>query len=59
MDEELERRASKRPDDAHPIQGGDAADPDPSDYADPRVAQFGEDTPGEDAMAPVEEPPVD
>ena len=30
--------------------GGGAADPDPSDYADPRVAQPGDDPAGEDAL---------
>lgn len=48
MNEELERRAGKRPEDAHPALEG--TEPDPSDYADPRVAQPGDDPPGEDAM---------
>jgi hypothetical protein len=52
MDDDLERRAGKRPDEAHPISQGGADDPDPSDYADPRVAQPGEDPPGEDALDP-------
>lgn len=47
---ELERRAGKGPDDAHPEQDGGVQDPDPSDYADPRVAQPGEDPPDEDAL---------
>lgn len=47
---DLERRAGKGPDDAHPDQAGGAGDPDPSDYADPRVAQPGEDPAGEDAL---------
>jgi hypothetical protein len=50
MDEDLERRAGKAPEDAHPPSTGGADDPDPSDYADPRVAQPGEDPPGEDAL---------
>jgi len=49
-DSDLERRAGKGPEDKHPEMDGGAADPDPSDYADPRVAQPGEDPPGEDAM---------
>ena len=50
MDDDLERRAGKGPDDAHPAGEGGAEDPDPSDYADPRVAQPGDDPPGEDAL---------
>ena len=50
VDDDLERRAGKQPDDAHPIGEGDEHDPDPLDYADPRVTQPGEDPPGEDAM---------
>jgi len=50
VEEDLERRAGKPPHEAHPIGEGDERDPDPSDYADPRVAQPGEDPPGEDAM---------
>lgn len=53
MDEDLERRAGKGPADDHPDSVGGAADPDPSDYADPRVAQPGEDPPDEDAMEPA------
>jgi hypothetical protein len=49
VDEDLERRAGKGPDDAHPIGECDEHDADPSDYADPRVAQPGDDPPGEDA----------
>jgi hypothetical protein len=49
VDEDLERRAGKPPDEEHPIGEGDEHDPDPSDYADPRVAQPGDDPPGEDA----------
>jgi len=49
-DSDLERRAGKGPEDEHPEMDGGAADPDPSDYADPRVAQPGDDPPGEDAM---------
>ncbi|MGH2379845.1 MAG: hypothetical protein ACRDG7_01340 [Candidatus Limnocylindria bacterium] len=51
-DDALERRAGRGPDDAHPEMGGGAADPDPSDYADPRVAQPGEDPPDEEARRP-------
>lgn len=47
---ELERRAGKPPEDAHPTLEAD--EPDPSDYADPRVAQPGEDPPGEEARGP-------
>lgn len=45
----FERRAGKPPEDAHPTLEG--AQPDPSDHADPRVAQPGEDPPDEDALA--------
>jgi hypothetical protein len=45
---DLERRAGKAPEDAHPIQEGRS--PDPSDESDLRVAQPGEDPPGEDAL---------
>ena len=47
---DLDRRAGKSPGETHPIGEGGPDDPDPSDYADPRVAQPGEDPPGEDAM---------
>ncbi len=47
---ELERRAGKGPDLAHPDQDGGPTDPDPSDYADPRVAQPGDEPPTEDAL---------
>ena len=57
MAEDLERRAGKAPEDAHPAQEGGDTDPDPSDYADPRVAQSGDDPPGEDAMEPLDEAP--
>lgn len=50
-DEELARRAGKPPEDEHPVGEGGPDDPDPSDYADPRVAQPGEDPPGEEARA--------
>ena len=53
MDEQLERRAGKAPEDQHPLQEGGASDPDPSDYSDVRVAQPGEDPPGEDALKPI------
>ncbi len=49
MTDDLERRAGKAPEDEHPGMAGDADSPDPSDYADPRVAQPGDDPPGEDA----------
>jgi hypothetical protein len=51
-DDNLKRRAGKGPDDGHPEMGGGASDPDPSDYADPRVTQPGDDPPGEDARHP-------
>ncbi|HEX2765480.1 MAG TPA: hypothetical protein VHR55_02420 [Candidatus Limnocylindria bacterium] len=53
----IERRAGKPPEDAHPTL--QATETDPSDYADPRVAQPGEDPVGEDAMRPVEPPSAD
>lgn len=40
--------AGKKPEDEHPVREGAA--PDPSDHADPRVAQPGDDPPGEDAL---------
>ncbi len=48
--DDLERRSGKGPDDAHPLMEGGHENPDPSDYADPRVAQPGEDPPDEDAL---------
>ena len=56
MTDDLERRAGKGPDDAHPLNQGDETDPDPSDYSDTRVAQPGEDPPGEDALERPREP---
>ena len=50
MTEDLERRAGKGPEDEHLEMAGGPSDPDPSDYADPRVVQPGEDPPGEDAL---------
>lgn len=47
---DLERRAGKKPADAHPEMSGGTSDPDPSDYADPRVAQPGEEPVDEDAL---------
>jgi hypothetical protein len=47
----LDRRAGKAPEDDHPLDQPTAADP--SDYADSRVAQPGEDPPGETAMEPI------
>lgn len=52
---ELEARAGKTREDAHPAMDGDEADPDPSDFSDPRVAQPGEDPAGEDALHPPED----
>jgi hypothetical protein len=40
--------AGTEPEDEHPVREGAA--PDPSDHADPRVAQPGEDPSGEDAL---------
>lgn len=57
MTDDIERRAGKAPEDAHPEMAGGDADPDPSDYADPRVAQPGEDPPGEDALPDDGRPP--
>ena len=52
----FERRAGKPPAEGHPTQEGRS--PDPSDHADIRVAQPGEDPPGEDALGvPREGPP--
>ena len=59
MDDDLERRAGKGPEDEHPAGEGGARNPDPADYADPRVAQPGEDPPGEEAKRPIEERPDD
>jgi hypothetical protein len=55
MTDDFDHHAGKEPEDRHPIREGDS--PDPSDYADERVAQPGEDPPGEDALRPPE--PVD
>ena len=55
-DGDLERRAGKRAEDAHPEMGGGADDPDPSDYADPRVAQPADDPEGEQARGPRARP---
>jgi hypothetical protein len=52
--DDLERRAGKEPDDAHPETHERSQDADPSDFADPRVAQPGEDPPGEEALTEVE-----
>lgn len=57
MTDDLERRAGKGPEDAHPDNR--AHETDPSDYADPRVAQPGEDPADERAMRPREEPASD
>lgn len=55
--DDLERRAGKGPEDEHPVGEGGPSHPDPSDYADPRAVQPGEDPPGEDAMKPRTEGP--
>lgn len=52
MDDDLERRAGKGPDDTHPVGQARDGETDPSDYADPRVAQPGEDPADEDALGP-------
>ncbi len=56
---DLERRAGKSPEDEHPAMSGGPDDPDPSDYADPRVAQPGDDPPDEDALHRPAELPRD
>jgi hypothetical protein len=56
MRDDLDRRAGKAPADAHPIGEGGADDPDPSDYADPRVAQPGEDPDDEQALGDLPPP---
>jgi hypothetical protein len=48
MTDDNDRHAGKAPDERHPVQEGAA--PDPSDHADLRVAQPGDDPPGEDAL---------
>jgi len=48
VDRSLDDHAGKAPDERHPVREGEA--PDPSDHADERVAQPGEDPPGEDAL---------
>ena len=48
MTGEREDHAGKPPGDQHPVGEGDAADG--SDHSDPRVAQPGDDPPGEDAL---------
>lgn len=50
MTDDLVRRSGKGPEDAHPLMGGGADDPDPSDYGDPRVAQSGDDPVDERAL---------
>jgi hypothetical protein len=49
MTDELDRRAGKGSEDDHPLDEPDRHS-DPSDHADPRVTQPGDDAPGEDAM---------
>lgn len=49
-DDDLEHRAGKPVVDDRPDMAGGADDPDPSDYADPRAAQPGQDPPAEDAL---------
>jgi hypothetical protein len=46
--------AGKDDEEQHPVREGEK--PDPSDHADPRVAQPGEDPPGEDALRPDRDP---
>jgi len=48
--DDLEKRAGKGPEDDRPEMEGGADDPAPADHADPRVAQPGQDPPGEDAL---------
>jgi hypothetical protein len=51
---EPEDHAGKAPDDEHPVREGAA--PDPSDQANPRVAQPGDDPPGENALGRTTKP---
>jgi hypothetical protein len=44
----MDRHAGKAADDRHPVREGEGQDT--SDVSDPRVAQPGEDPPGEDAL---------
>jgi hypothetical protein len=44
----IDEHAGKEPDEQHLVREGAA--PDPSDQSDSRVAQPGEDPPGEDAL---------
>ena len=46
--------AGKADEEQHPVREGEG--PDPSDHADPRVAQPGDDPPGEDALRPDPDP---
>jgi hypothetical protein len=48
MGDDLEEHAGKSANDRHPIREG--VGPDPSDHADSRVTQPGDDPPGEDAL---------
>ena len=48
MNDPRQDHAGNPPDDRHQIREGEA--PDPSDHADERVAQPGEDPPGENAL---------
>jgi hypothetical protein len=50
----IDEHAGKESDEHHPVREGAA--PDPSDHADPRVAQPGEDPPGEDALRRTPDP---
>ncbi len=54
MTDDFERHAGKEPEERHPVREG--ASPDPSDHADPRVAQPGDDPPGEDALGSTKPP---
>lgn len=53
MTDDDERHAGKAAEERHPAQLG--TETDPSDYADPRVAQPGDDPPGEQAMERVDQ----
>jgi hypothetical protein len=53
MTNDDDRHAGKAPEDHHPVLLG--TETDPSDYADPRVVQPGDDPPGENAMEPIDD----
>ena len=54
MTDDIDTHAGKAPDERHPVREGAA--PDPSDHGDLRVAQPGDDPPGEDALSPPDDP---